>query len=70
MVSSFNKDQLPEFIHPAFSNNIRVDNNGPNKRLDKIYNELEKQNKGREEVMLMDNQVIIKKGNNIRIIKR
>lgn len=70
MVSSFNKDQMPEFITPAFSNNIRVDNNGPNKRLDKIYSELEKQNKGREEVMLMGDQYIIRKGNNVRIIKR
>ena len=68
--SSFNKDQMPEFITPAFSNNIRVDNNGPNKRLDKIYSELEKQNKGREEVMMMNNQLIIRKGNNVRIIKR
>ena len=70
MVSSFNKDQMPEFITPVVSNSIRVDNNGSNTRLDRVIKEQEKMNQQLRQGQMysVGNKQIIKKGNKIRII--
>ena len=70
MVSSFNKDEMPNFIAPSVSNSIRVDNNGPNTRLDRVIKEQEKMNQQLRQGQMysVGNKQIIKKGNKIRII--
>jgi hypothetical protein len=70
MVSSFNRDEMPQFITPSVSNNVRVDNNGPNSRLDRVIKEQEKMNMQLKQGQLytIGNKRIIKTGNNIRII--
>jgi hypothetical protein len=67
--NSFNK------LNPTLvggTTNVIVENEGPNKRLDKISAQLEKQNKkqSREDRFEIDGATIIKRGNNIQIIKR
>lgn len=70
MVSSFNKDQMPEFITPTTTNLVRVDNNGPNSRLDRVIKEQEKMNTElkRGQLYTVGNKRILKSGNKIRII--
>lgn len=70
MVSSFNRDQMPEFVSPSISNNIRVDNNGPNQRLDRVIKEQQKMNEQMKQGQLITvgNKKIIKNGNKIRIV--
>lgn len=70
MVSSFNKDQMPEFITPTTTNLVRVDNNGPNSRLDRVIKEQEKMNTQLKQGQLytVGNKRILKSGNKIRII--
>jgi hypothetical protein len=70
MVSSFNKDQMPQFITPTTTNMVRVDNNGPNSRLDRVIKEQEKMNTQLRQGQLytVGNKRIIKSGNKTRII--
>jgi hypothetical protein len=71
MVSSFNKNEMPEFAASAPVNNIRVDNTGPNTRLDKVIAEQRKLNKKfdkGERVILSGNKRIITRGNKTRIV--
>jgi hypothetical protein len=70
MVSSFNKDQMPEFITPTTTNLVRVDNNGPNSRLDRVIKEQEKMNTQLKQGQLytVGSKRIIKSGNKTRII--
>jgi hypothetical protein len=69
MVDSFNKDKLPIPRNGITVNNIDVENSGPNKRLDEVNNNL-RHIRLKEEVTVIGNTTIIKKGNNTRIIKR
>lgn len=69
MVSSFNKDQMPQFM--PVSNNVRVENSGPNSRLDKVITEQKKLNEGilkQSYISQIGNKRVIKSGNKIRII--
>jgi hypothetical protein len=50
-------------------NNVVIQNEGPNKRLDEVNSQLRRMN-SREEIIHSGNLTIIKKGNNTRIIKR
>lgn len=70
MVSSFNRDEMPQFITPIVSNNVRVDNSGSNSRLDRVIKEQEKMNIQLKQGQLytVGNKRIIKTGNKIRII--
>lgn len=71
IVSSFNRDEIPEFVAPENVNNIRVENNGPNSRLDKVIAEQRKLNDKfgkNEQIIVSGNRRIIKQGNKIRII--
>lgn len=70
MVSSFNRDQMPDFITPMVSNNIRVENSGPNTRLDCVIKEQEKMNTElkRGQLYTVGNKRILKSGNKTRII--
>jgi hypothetical protein len=71
MVSSFNKDAMPDFIAPAVSNSIRVENSGPNSRLDKVNTSINRLNQSllrQSQVSISGNKRIIKNGNKIRII--
>jgi hypothetical protein len=71
MVSSFNKDAMPDFIAPAVSNSIRVENSGPNSRLDKVIKEQQRLNESltkQSQLYSTGNKRIIKNGNKIRIV--
>jgi ribosomal protein S8 len=61
--NSFNK------ISPASVNNIVIDNEGSNKRLDEVNLNLKRLN-NKEEVSILGNMTIYKKGNSTRIIKK
>ena len=68
--NSFNKID-PNLLKGEVVNNVIVQNEGPNKRLDKIYSQLEKQSKGyKESVFEIQGARIIHRGNNTKIIKR
>ena len=69
MVNSFNKDKLPIPKAGLMLNNISVQNEGPNKRLDEVNSNL-RQIRSREEIIQLGTVTIIKKGNSRRIIKR
>lgn len=64
--NSFNK-LTPELA--GATNNILVENTGPNKRLDEVNQNLRKM-AAKEEIMIMGNLTIIKKGNSVRTIRR
>ena len=69
MVSSFNKDQMPNFM--PVTNQVRVENSGPNSRLDKVITEQKKLNESilkQSQISLSGNKKIIKSGNKIRIV--
>lgn len=63
ILNSFNK------VIPEVANTILVENNGPNKRLDEVNNNLRKI-QSKEEVTISGNTIIYKKGNTIRTIKK
>lgn len=63
ILNSFNK------VIPGASNNILVENTGPNKRLDEVNSNL-RQIRSKEEVTVLGNMTIYKKGNSTRVIKR
>jgi len=69
MVSSFNKDQMPSFM--PVTNQVRVENSGPNQRLDKVNNSLNKLNENltkQTHISQIGNKKVIKTGNKVRII--
>ena len=70
MVSSFNKGEMPQFSEPEYSNNVTVNNDGSNSRLDKVISEQRKLNKkfNADQIILSGQKKIIRKGNNLRIV--
>ena len=69
MVSSFNKDQMPNFM--PVTNQVRVENSGPNSRLDKVITEQKKLNQSllkQSQIGFMGNKKVIRNGNKIRIV--
>jgi len=66
ILNSFNR-LTPELA--GSTNNILVENTGPNQRLDQVIAEQKKMN-NKEEIMIMGNLTIIKKGNSVRTIRR
>jgi len=69
MVSSFNKDKMPNFM--PVTNQVRVENSGPNSRLDKVNSSINKLNQSlmsQTQVSISGNKKIIKKGNTVRIV--
>lgn len=66
ILNSFNR-LTPELA--GTTNNILVENTGPNKRLDEVNQNLRKM-AAKEEIMIMGNLTIIKKGNSVRTIRR
>lgn len=73
MVSSFNKGEIPQIAGSKVSNNVLVDNNGSNSRLDQVIAEQKKLNNKLSNIdSLQDlgSRVVIKKGSTVRVIKR
>lgn len=68
MVDSFNKDNLP-IPRDVNINNISIQNEGPNKRLDEVNSNL-RQIRSKEEIIVLNGLTVYKKGNSVRIIKR
>lgn len=68
MVDSFNKDNLP-IPRDVNINNISIQNEGPNKRLDEVNSNL-RQIRSKEEIIVLNGMTVYKKGNSVRIIKR
>lgn len=66
MVYSFNRNEIPE-IQSVPINQINVDNNGSNSRLDKVIAETQRMN-AREGLTIIGNKRIITKGNKTRIV--
>jgi hypothetical protein len=69
IVNSFNKDQMPQFM--PVSNNVRVENSGPNSRLDKVIAEQRRLNDNllkQSFITQSGGKKIIKQGNKIRIV--
>lgn len=63
ILNSFNK------VIPEVANTILVENNGPNKRLDEVNTNL-RFIRNKEEITVIGNTTIYKKGNTIRTIKK
>jgi hypothetical protein len=68
MVDSFNRDSL-SVSKGVNINNIMVENEGPNKRLDEVNTNL-KRIHAKEEITQIGNRIIITKGSTTRIIKK
>ena len=68
MVDSFNKDNLP-IPKEMNINNIMIQNEGPNKRLDEVNSNL-RQIRAKEEVIVLNGMTIYRKGNSTRVIKK
>ena len=69
LVNSFNKDEMPQFA--PVSNNVRVENSGPNSRLDKVNTSINKLNDNltrQAQVTFVGGKKVIKQGNKVRII--
>ncbi len=70
MVSSFNRDEMPDFIASPISNNIKINNDGSNSRLDKLIYENRRlrndMNQSRQ--YTIGNKRVVQKGKNTRII--
>jgi hypothetical protein len=69
LVNSFNKDEMPQFA--PVSNNVRVENSGPNSRLDRVISEQRKLNESlmRQSVITqVGGKKVIKTGNKVRIV--
>ncbi|MBE3085492.1 MAG: hypothetical protein IMZ64_04670 [Bacteroidetes bacterium] len=66
--NSFNK-LSPELLGGTTINNVVVQNDGPNKRLDEVNSHLKRLNM-KEDVMQMGNMTVYKRGNNIRTIRK
>lgn len=67
IVNSFNRNEIPAFGNV---NNILVNNDGSNSRLDKVIAEQQKLNKqfGKDQIMIVGGRKIITNGSNVRII--
>ncbi len=73
MVSSFNKGEIPTVVPaPMVNNKVLVDNNGSNSRLDQLIRENRKLNDklSKESIQDTGNARIIRKNDNIRIIRK
>jgi hypothetical protein len=75
MVSSFNKGELPSIIpinEISSNNNVLVNNDGSNSRLDKLISENKKLNAklGTESFQDLGDRIVIKKGNTTTTIRR
>lgn len=70
IVSSFNKDQMPTFGTPEYSNSVMVNNDGSNSRLDKVIAEQKKLNNqfGKDQILITGHRKVVTKGKNIRIV--
>jgi hypothetical protein len=70
MVSSFNKGEMPLFSEPEYSNNVTVNNDGSNSRLDKVISEQRKLNKkfNTDQIIMAGQKKIIRNGNKLRIV--
>ena len=73
MVSSFNRDEMPDIMTsaPIVNNPVTVENSGPNSRMDKMIIEQRKLNdqfSRQTQISTSGNKRIIKQGNKIRII--
>lgn len=69
MVSSFNKDQMPSFM--PVTNQVRVENSGPNARLDKVNGSIKKLNDTIVKQVQISNiggKKVIRNGNKVRIV--
>jgi len=69
MVSSFNKNEMPNFM--PVTNNVNIDNKGPNSRLDNVIKEQRKLNESllkQSQITFSGNKRIIRTGNKVRII--
>lgn len=69
LVNSFNKDEMPSFA--PVSNNVRVENSGPNSRLDKVITEQRKLNESlmkQSVITHVGGKKVIKQGNKVRIV--
>lgn len=69
IVDSFNRDALNVHKGTGVVNNVLLDTSMTNGRLDQVIAEQKKMN-SKEEIMIMGNLTIIKKGNSVRTIKR
>jgi hypothetical protein len=71
ILNKFNK-LSPELMGGTTINNVVVENEGPNKRLDKVNEQLRQLNRkqSKEEIITLDNMTVYHKGNTTRIIKR
>jgi hypothetical protein len=68
MVDSFNKDNLS--VGKGLNiNNISIQNEGPNKRLDEVNSNL-RQIRSKEEIIVLNGMTVYKKGNSVRVIKK
>lgn len=73
MVSSFNKGQIPVIVPAAnVDNNVLVNNDGSNTRLDVLISENKKLNQKLSEGAFRDlgDRIVITKGNTVRTIRR
>jgi hypothetical protein len=69
LVNSFNKDEMPQFA--PVSNNVRVENSGPNSRLDRVISEQRKLNESlmkQSVITQVGGKKVIKTGNKVRIV--
>jgi len=69
MVSSFNKNEMPDFM--PIANTVNIDNRGPNSRLDNLIKEQKKLNESflkQSQITFSGNKRIIRTGNKVRII--
>ena len=60
----------PESLRGSTINNVTVENDGPNKRLDQVNANLKRLDKSRTEVTELMDHTVIRKGNSTRIIRR
>ena len=69
--NKFNK-LSPELLGGTTINNVVVENEGPNKRLDRVNEQLRQLNKkqSKEEVISIGNTTIYRKGDNIRTVRQ
>ena len=71
MLKSFNKVDIPDINVPAVNNSIRIDNNGPNSRLDRIAKEQQKLNdqiSRQQYISHTGGRTIITRGNKTRVM--
>jgi hypothetical protein len=70
MVSSFNRDEMPDFAASPVNNNIKINNDGSNSRLDRlIYENRQLRNDMKQaRQYTIGNKRVVQKGKNTRII--